>query len=203
VLVAHGAGKILLWTLYAMIGLLREAMFSPRAGHRPAAPSQRERGVPSLGYPLGMGGLSDARSAAEGLRGGPVASRAVDPVTAAGNRERMLKQGTRPLLHATLRVATLTASSTASRRCGARLAGQVAIGYALALPRAQIRPYRTRRFDRAVRARRPGRGFYTTLAELGALWHLPAEPARYRLPDPAARNRAARPDVPRLPTSHT
>jgi hypothetical protein len=200
VLLARGAGRILLWALYTAMSLLSEALFSTSsAGQRSGATRRGDNSSPRPGYQSGTAGLANGLGVGYGSRA-TLPGGAADPAVAASERERTLKQGTRPLLHATLRVATLATSPDASSRSGAALAREVAIGYALALPRARIRPYAVRRFDRALRARRPGRGFYTTLAEIAALWHLPAEPARYRLPDPAARNRPARPDIPRLPT---
>jgi hypothetical protein len=195
-LLAKRTGRILLWVLYTVMSVLREALSSGSCTKK--QPGKFARSGSALGHPSGTAGLSNGTGAGHHSRGNRVA----DPVLAAWDRERVIKQSTRPLLHATLRVATLT-NSPATGHSGTQLAGEVAIGYALSLPRAQIQPCRARRFNRALRTRRPGRGFYATLAELGALWHLPAEPARYRLPEPAARNRPARPDVPRLPTTHT
>ena len=194
-LLTQGMGRILLWSLSTVMIVLSEASsFGTRNNQQPGKSTRR--GGSALDH---KAGLSNGPWAARHHSRGECTT---DPVLAAWEREVGVKESTRPLLHATLRVATLT-NSPAADGAGAQLASDVAIGYALALPRAQIRPCQVRRFDRALRARRPGWGFYVTLAELGALWHLPAEPARYRLPEPAARNRSARPDVPRLPTTHT
>jgi hypothetical protein len=197
VFLAHAAAGVLVWALRAAMSLVRELMFAtPGARHRPHATSDPAFNASGPLSRLGVASPATARGPGTGGQG---SSRARDPVAAAWEREQAIKQGSRPLLHATLRVATITPSPT-TRATGHRLASDIAIGYALALPRAQLRPHPTRRFDRALRRRRPGLGFYTTLAELGELWHLPAEPARYRLPDPAARNRPARPGIPRIPT---
>lgn len=135
--------------------------------------------------------------------GGAAPARKVDPVLAARQREWEAKRAAGPLSHVTLRVATLAEARGHRPPAGSGLAREVAAGYALAMPRAQLIAAGAWRFERGVSDRRRGRGFYATLTEIGALWHLPAEPSRYNLPDAAARNRPGRPGVPRLRTLPT
>jgi hypothetical protein len=124
-------------------------------------------------------------------------ARATDPVVIAARKAADAKRANGPHLRATLRIAVNTSTSTRTsgrdrdHLRGARgAATDIAAGYDLVLTGAELSGRWARHSD-AVATRAPGGGFTATLEELAALWHLPSEPGRYRLPDPAAVRRRA------------
>ncbi|MBH0778739.1 hypothetical protein [Nocardia bovistercoris] len=133
-----------------------------------------------------------------GTRAVPVRS-AVPPsaVREAGERAQRVKMATAPHFSATLRVGLVSRARVAGGRV---LVSAVAGGFDAIADSPDTGGLRTRRVrDRyRVSARRPGRGFVATVAEVAALWHLPADAARFAIPVVRARTRTARPSVPRL-----
>lgn len=120
-----------------------------------------------------------------------------DAGEAAQAREWARKRHERPLVRVTLRVGVINQP----RSLGRAVAAEVAAGYALALPRAQLRAVPAWRRGRALAGRRRGRGFMATLPELGALWHLPSQPHSYGLPAPSGGVRAPSWSLPRIPNA--
>jgi hypothetical protein len=126
---------------------------------------------------------------------GGVEPRTVDPGLAADRRAGEIKRAT-ARLHATLRVAVATARvEPASSRRGRRArdgrrsaAAAIAAGFDLATTHTPLRA-RPARCAEPVYLRTPGDGFPVTLAELAALWHLPAQPLLYRIAAPTAADR--------------
>lgn len=119
-----------------------------------------------------------------------------------------------PHLRVTLRATVAHrrgATPADARAAGRRLIADVTDGYALVVD--PITAFRVRRITRTsdrrvfvsgrgsgaarVADRAPGRAFMATLAELAALWHLPADPIRHGLTAPPARTRAATRGLPR------
>jgi len=117
----------------------------------------------------------------------------LDPVVGILARSVVAKRAAGPHVRVGVRVVGCGAADRAVRG----LAWEVATGYALALPRAQLRPRRLRRCARAVTQRRLGRFFWATVEELAALWHVPASPAEFGLPETSARTRPGGKEVPR------
>ncbi|GAA5168964.1 hypothetical protein GCM10023321_63800 [Pseudonocardia eucalypti] len=138
------------------------------------------------------------------------------PATATGTRTGLMgkaadaKRTAGAHLHATLRVAVTTHPTNTSpalpgpraRRARLRLARDIAAGYDLVTTHATLHTRPARNAER-LWCRAPGAGFNATLAELAALWHLPAQPHTYGLPAPSARNRAPARQLPRLPLPRT
>lgn len=128
----------------------------------------------------------------------PVSAVPDDPVTAARNRATVTKRAYGRHLCATLRVA-VTASGTRGQRRAAVYA--VADGYGLAASETMLRTRHLARPYRSVTGRRPGRmrdRFMVTLPEAAALWHLPADPARYGIAAVVAHTRDAEPGITRM-----
>lgn len=137
--------------------------------------------------PSSSSSSSSSRSTSGGYAGsssGNSAGAVKDPAVAARERAVAFKRAARPLLHVTLRVAGLEESA----RVGASLASEVAGDYSLAVTQVGMRSKRAWWFVTGLKRRAPGRGFYATVAEVGALWHLPAEPELYHLPSAVARD---------------
>ena len=196
--VATGLARLLGWLLVSLAKLtgviLREAVklaveiiqtpMSPPSGSSSRSTSSTSSRSSSYGggYP-GPGSPKWERQV-----------RAEDHVASSRAREEAAKRDS-PHVHVTVRVA---ATQDSPERWS--LPDEVASAYGLALPLGSLVPGRARRsFPRAWTRRERGRGFYATVSELAALWHLPVEPSRYRLPDAAARTRPGRPGVARLP----
>ncbi|WP_024802315.1 hypothetical protein [Nocardia sp. BMG51109] len=139
--------------------------------------------------------LSDTRRTTTGAR--PAAS-SVPPLATAAQKAMQAKQAAGPHLSATLRVGV---TSTQPIPHGRAAAAQIAGGFdavATASDSGGLVTHRTRYRRYRTEVRRPGRRFIATPAEVAALWHLPADPARYGLPTVRARTRSARPAL-RLP----
>ena len=135
-----------------------------------------------------------------------------DPVAAAASKAIDAKRAAGPHLHATLRVAVNTPTRAhtparqrhgrirAARPIAAGLAADIAAGFDLVTTAPHsgsgLRA-RWHSYSEPFLLRTPGTGFMATVAELAALWHLPAEPARYRLPDPTAALRTPGMALPR------
>jgi hypothetical protein len=117
----------------------------------------------------------------------------LDPVLAVAARARVAKRAVAPHVRVNVRVVASGVTDRAARG----LAWEVATGYALALPQAQLRPSRLRRCARMVGQRRPSRFFWVTVEELAALWHVPVNAAEFDLPEAPARTRPGGRGVPR------
>ncbi|MFF0494739.1 hypothetical protein ACFYTQ_37465 [Nocardia sp. NPDC004068] len=137
------------------------------------------------------------RTTAAPARSGSGAAVSVSPYAAARQRALAAKQAAGLHVTATLRVGV---ASDGPLPRGRAVAASIAGGFdaiadsddsgGLVTHRARAAAYR-------VSARRPGRAFVATVAEVAALWHLPADAARYGLPVTRSRTRAARPGLPR------
>ncbi|WP_370946603.1 hypothetical protein AB5J62_03330 [Amycolatopsis sp. cg5] len=116
-----------------------------------------------------------------------------DPVADARKRAINLKRSLTPHAHVTLRVLTVGRVGKLRRET----VDAVAAGYSLSIT-GELRDIRRWwRVRTRLAARRIGQGFMATVAELAALWHLPAEPSRYHLPDAVSRTRPGGGDLPR------
>jgi hypothetical protein len=134
-------------------------------------------------------------------RGAVGASRAgaagVDPVLIAADKARIAKRVSGPHLRVSLRVAAAipttrdNGTGPADGQPARRVASTIAAGFDLITTHTALRP-RWARHPRALTGRATGAAFAATVAELGALWHLPADPARHHLSAPGAGQ--ARPD---------
>jgi hypothetical protein len=121
-----------------------------------------------------------------------------DPAIDAFRKVVMVKKAHGPHLSVTLRVSLSSAGSRVARRSGL---AAIVNGYDVAAPEARLHTRRVRHPASVLRARRPGRGrdrFVVTLAEAAALWHLPAQPSLYGIPDASARTRRPLRDLPRF-----
>ena len=168
-LLAHGVAL-----LVTLLGReLLELLTAPTAAHTPGA-----RGVRDGRSPLRTG----ARP------GG-------DAVAAAHRAARDTKRAGGPHLRVTLRLGLATrspgpAGAAARRRRLRALVG----GFDLVTTPLHTRT-RHRHPGRLLADRPLGAWFTATTTELAGLWHLPAEPGRYRLPAATARDRAPIPDL--------
>lgn len=125
-----------------------------------------------------------------------VAPAAVDPVAAVRSRAIVAKKACGPHLRVTVRVAV---AGSAPARLYRAQAGLIADGFdAVATAGDGLITRRVYRPAVKVAARRPGTGFVATVAELGALWHIPADAAVYGIGTTDARTRAPHRDLPRL-----
>ncbi len=123
---------------------------------------------------------------------------ALSPLAAARQQAQHAKQAAGPHLTATLRVGV---SSAEPLPHGRALLASIAGGFDAIADCAEsggLVTHRTRDRVYRVSVRRPGRAFVATAAEVAALWHLPADAARYGLPVVRARSRTASPGL-RLP----
>lgn len=139
---------------------------------------------------------------------GPVASRTPhprgttarvtggDPVAEKLLRDTVAKKSARPHLRVTVRVAVTGSASGQARRAAV---ARIAEGYdPVATLGAGLVSRRVRRPVRRVSERRPGPGFVATVAEMAALWHLPARGGTYGIDTSPARTRATHRALPRL-----
>ena len=125
-----------------------------------------------------------------------------DAAKAAAVKATDAKRATRPHLRATLRVAVAAVGVRGPARhrpVRRRLLADVAAGYDLAVT-ARLRTRRVWAAPGRLAVRAPGRGFLATLPELAALWHLPAEPGRYGMPEIRSRTRPPGRALPRIHT---
>ena len=118
-----------------------------------------------------------------------------DAVAAAHRAARDTKRANGPHLRVTLRLGLATrsrgpAGAAARRRRLRELVG----GFDLVTTPLHTRT-RHRHPGRLLADRPLGAWFVATTTELAGLWHLPAEPVRYRLPAATARDRAPVPDL--------
>jgi hypothetical protein len=151
----------------------------------------------SSGKPTTSRASASSRTGSTGFGG--FEHRTVDPGLAADRRAGEIKRAT-ARLHATLRVAVATArvepaSSRRGRRkregrrgVAATATAAIAAGFDLATTHTPLRA-RPARCAEPIYLRTPGDGFPVTLAELAALWHLPAQPLLYRIAAPTAGDR--------------
>jgi len=120
------------------------------------------------------------------------------PVAAARLEALYAKQAAAPHFSATLRIGVASAEPVPhGRAIVAGIAGGFD-GIADSIHGGGLVTHRTRHRAYRVSARRPGRAFIATTAEVAALWHLPADAARYGLPVVHARTRNPRPGLPRF-----
>ncbi|MFI7003633.1 hypothetical protein [Nocardia sp. NPDC050175] len=130
--------------------------------------------------------------------GAPPRTTPVDPVEAVRSRAIVAKKASGPHLRVTVRVAVAGPAPTWQHRAQVAL---IAGGYdAVATAGDGLITRRVYRSAVKVGSRRPGAGFVATVAELGALWHIPADAALYGIDTTDARIRAPRRDLPRLAT---
>ncbi|MBF6131148.1 hypothetical protein [Nocardia brasiliensis] len=126
-----------------------------------------------------------------------VAPAAVDPVAAVRSRAVVAKKACGPHLRVTVRVAV--AGPAHDARLYRAQVGLIADGFdAVATAGDGLITRRVCRPAVKVGSRRPGAGFVVTVAELGALWHIPADAAVYGIATTDARTRAPHRDLPRL-----
>jgi hypothetical protein len=188
------------WAVRAAAVFLSEVVFGlvdallPGPGSSPSRSRRTDPGAGRAGG-SGRGGLAryapTAHAGAAAWAGdGPGG---LDPVMALGARAQVVKRAAGPHVQVSLRVVACGVTDRAARG----LAWQVATGYALALPQAQLRPSRLRRCARVVGQRRTSRFFWATVEELAALWHVPANAAEFGLPEAPARTRPGGRAVPR------
>ncbi|GAB2540915.1 hypothetical protein [Nocardia heshunensis] len=137
----------------------------------------------------------------EAMRGGaspsprPAATVPVDPVAAVRYRNVVAKKASGPHLRVTVRVAVSGRVPARYLRHEARL---IADGYdAVATDGDGLITRRVRRPAHKVALRRPGTGFVVTVAEFGALWHLPTGSATYGIDTNPARSRRPHRDIAR------
>ena len=132
----------------------------------------------------------------------------VDPVLIAADKARTAKRVSGPHLRVSLRVAAAIpttrdggdpATGPADGQPARRVASTIAAGFDLITTRTALRP-RWARHPRALTDRATGAAFAATVAELGALWHLPADPARHHLSAPGAGQARPDPGATRLTT---
>ncbi|MFI6172978.1 hypothetical protein ACIBCN_39800 [Nocardia sp. NPDC051052] len=128
----------------------------------------------------------------------PRVTPAVDPVQTVRSRAIVAKKASGPHLRVTVRVAVAGPAPAWEHRSQA---GLIADGYdAVATAGDGLITRRVHRSAAKVSSRRPGTGFAATVAEMGALWHIPADAALYGIDTTDARTRAPHRDLPRLET---
>ena len=125
----------------------------------------------------------------------PSSGQPVDPVALADARAITAKLTDAPLFHVEVRVAVITPTGRGGRRARTAWLRHVAGALGLYSGRQRLLLTRTRRARRAINYRQPARGFLTSLHEIAALAHLPAEPSRYGMTLAAARAVAAPADL--------
>jgi hypothetical protein len=188
------------WALRAAAVFLTEVVFGlvDALLPGPGSGSSRSR-ARGAGSGAGRGAMSDglARYVPPDRLGAAVwageGPGGLDPVLAVAARARVAKRAAGPHVRVSVRVV----ASGVSDRAAQGLAWEVATGYVLALPQAQLRPSRLRRCARVVGQRRPSRFFWATVEELAALWHVPINAAEFDLPEAPARTRPGGRGVPR------
>ncbi|WP_157186142.1 hypothetical protein [Nocardia jiangxiensis] len=166
------------------------------------APYYRRTLPKLLGKALGVG-LSELLALVRTLYADPRTSTSVrpapaaslPPLAAARQSAETAKMAAGPHLSATLRVGLVSEGPVPRRDAVWEIEG----GFD-AIADAAVGGLRSRRVwsGHRVLVRRPGRTFIATVSEVAALWHLPADAARFGLPVVHARTRTARPSVPRL-----
>ncbi|KIA63060.1 hypothetical protein [Nocardia vulneris] len=120
-----------------------------------------------------------------------------DPVAAQWFRDVVVKKTDRQHLRVTVR-AGVAGSVPARYRRGA--VTRLTDGYDQVVTAGDgLITRRVARAARRIAARRPGPGFVATVAELAALWHLPAHGGTYGMDTSPARTRAAGRRAPRIP----
>ncbi|MET8871700.1 hypothetical protein [Nocardia sp. NPDC004604] len=145
---------------------------------------------------LGLVRFAISGTTTTAARTGPAPT--LSPLAVARQQAAQAKQVAGPHFTATLRVGV---SSAEPLPHGRALVAAIAGGFDAVADCADsggLVTRRTRNRVYRVSVRRPGRAFVATPAEVAALWHLPADAARYELPVVRARSRTARPGL-RLP----
>ncbi|WP_405164972.1 hypothetical protein OG203_07620 [Nocardia sp. NBC_01499] len=175
-----------------------QVIVSAQRGTRSVRPAMRALdAVLAFGQELGEEFTRMNRSSSAGAPP-RVTPAAVDPVEAVRSRAVVAKKAAGPHLRVTVRVAVAGPAPARQHRSQVVL---IAAGYdAVATAGDGLITRRVHRAAVKVGARRPGAGFAVTVAELGALWHIPADAAVYGIRTTDARTRAPHHDLPRLPS---
>jgi hypothetical protein len=118
-----------------------------------------------------------------------------DPIALADARAITAKLTDAPLFQAEVRIAVTTPGGRAGRRARAAWLRHTASALGLYSGRQRLLLAPARRSRAAMNRRQPGHGFLTSLHEIAALAHLPAEPSRYGMNLAAARAVAAPADL--------
>jgi hypothetical protein len=143
------------------------------------------------GAPVRAGGLSLWRARPTGRP----ATTAADPVALADARAITAKLTDAPLFQAEVRLAVMTPGGRTDRQVRAAWLRHAASALGLYSSRQRLLLIPARSGRAPMNRRQPGRGFLTSLQEIAALAHLPAEPSRYGINLAPARAVAAPADL--------